>query len=186
MRIACRVMRGLAAALTIAASMAGAQPPRPPTPDIHPDIHFVPTPTTVVDAMLKLARVAAADVIYDLGSGDGRIVITAAQKYGARGIGVEIDPALVKEATKKAQKAGVADHVTFLQADLFKTDLSEASVVTLFLSASINRRLEAKLKRELKPGSRIVSHRFPIDDWTPDEDVQIRGTHVYLWIVPPR
>jgi SAM-dependent methyltransferase len=186
MRIAWRDMRALAAGLATAASMAaapaGAQQAKPPTPDIH----FVPTPTAIVDAMLKLARVTATDVIYDLGSGDGRIVITAAQKYRARGIGVEIDPELIKKASKNARKANVADHVTFLQADLFKTDLSEASVVTLFLSPSINRRLEAKLKRELKPGSRIISHRFPIDDWAPDEEVEVKGTHVYLWNIPPR
>ena len=182
MRIACRAMIALAMAASMAAGSAGAQQARPPTPDIH----FVPTPTAIVDAMLKLARITATDVIYDLGSGDGRIVITASQKYGARGVGVEIDPELIKEATRRARKVGVADHVTFLQADLFKTDLSEASVVTLFLSGSINRRLEAKLKRELKPGSRIISHRFPIGEWIPDEDVQIKGTHVYLWNIPPR
>jgi SAM-dependent methyltransferase len=182
MRIACGAMIALAMAASMAAGSAGAQQARPPTPDIH----FVPTPTAIVDAMLKLARITATDVIYDLGSGDGRIVITASQKYGARGVGVEIDPELIKEATRRARKAGVADRVTFLQADLFKTDLSEASVVTLFLSASINRRLEAKLKRELKPGSRIISHRFPIGEWIPDEDVQIKGTHVYLWNIPPR
>jgi len=174
-----------ASALAIAASLpaasVGARQIRPPSPDIH----FVPTPTAIVDAMLKLARVTPTDVIYDLGSGDGRIVITAARRYGARAIGIEIDPELIKEATRNARKAGVADHVTFIQADLFKTDLSEASVVTLFLSPSINRRLEAKLKRELKPGSRIVSHRFPIDDWKPDEDLKVKGKHVYLWRIPP-
>jgi SAM-dependent methyltransferase len=186
MRIAWKAMRALCAGLAIAASMpaasAGAQQAKLPTPDIH----FVPTPTPIVDAMLKLARLAPTDVIYDLGSGDGRIVITAAQKYGARGIGIEIDAGLIKEATKNARKAGVADHVTFLQADLFRTDLSGASVVTLFLSPSINRRLEAKLKRELKPGSRIISHRFPFDDWKPDEDLEVKGTHVFLWHIPPR
>ena len=186
MRIAWSAMRGLSAGLATAAWMAAASAAAQQAKGPTPDIHFVPTPPKIVDAMLKLARITAADVIYDLGSGDGRIVITASQQYGARGIGVEIDPELIKEATKRARKAGVADHVTFLQADLFKTDLSEASVVTLFLSASINRRLEAKLKRELKPGSRIISHRFPIDDWTPDEDVLVKGTHVYLWSIPPR
>jgi SAM-dependent methyltransferase len=186
MRIAWKDVRALTAGLATAASMAaasaGAQQTKPPTPDIH----FVPTPTAIVDAMLKLARVTATDVIYDLGSGDGRIVIAAAQKYGARGVGVEIDPELIKKATRDARKANLTGHVTFVQADLFKTDLSEASVVTLFLSPSINRRLEAKLKRELKPGSRIISHRFPIDDWTPDQDVLVKGTHVYLWNIPPR
>jgi cyclopropane fatty-acyl-phospholipid synthase-like methyltransferase len=176
------VCGGLAIAASMPAASAGAQQARRPTPDIH----FVPTSPAIVDAMLKVARVTPADVIYDLGSGDGRIVITAAQKYGARGVGIEIDPELIKEATKRASKAGVAGHVAFLQADLFKADLSEASVVTLFLSASINRRLEAKLKRELAPGARVVSHRFQIDDWKPDEDLEVNGTHVYLWHIPPR
>src|SRR5437016_2247112 len=128
-----------------------------PAPSL--DIHFVPTPSAVIDAMLKGACVTANDVVYDLGSGDGRIVIAAAQKFGARGVGVELDPKLVKAATERARKAGVADRVRFVQADLFKADISEATVVTLYLSGSINFRLEPKLKRELKPGTRIASHR---------------------------
>src|SRR5436190_16672333 len=112
-------------------------PARPPSPDIH----YVPTSGGVTDAMLKLAKVTAEDIVYGLGSGDGRIVITAAKKYGARGIGIELDPELIKKANKNAQKAGVAGRVTFVQADLFKTDFSDATVVTLYLSNSINRRL---------------------------------------------
>lgn len=186
MRIAWRAKSarpvGLAMAISMIAAWVGAQQAKPPTPDIH----FVPTPRAIVDAMLKLAQVVPADVVYDLGSGDGRIVITAARTYGARGVGIELDPELIKEATKNARRAGVADKVAFRQADLFKTDLSEASVVTLFLSYSINRRLEAKLRGELKPGSRIVSHRFPIGDWKPDEDIEVKGTHIYVWRIPPR
>jgi SAM-dependent methyltransferase len=150
------------------------------------DIHYVPTPTAVVDTMLKLAKVTAQDVVYDLGSGDGRIVIAAAREYGARGVGVELDPELVKRAREAARKAGVQDRVTFTQADLFTTDLSPATVVTLYLSPSINLRLESKLKRDLRPGSRIVSHRFPIGSWAPDQDVLVERTHVYFWTLPGR
>jgi SAM-dependent methyltransferase len=146
-----------------------------------PDIHYVPTPNAVVDAMLAMAEVTSADVVYDLGSGDGRIVIEAARRFGARGMGVEIDDDLVRQARENAQKAGVGDRVSFVQGDLFTTDLSPASVVTLYLSASINLRLESKLRRELKPGSRIVSHRFPIGDWAPDRDVMVGSNRVLFW-----
>ena len=149
-----------------------------------PDIHFVPTSDPLVDIMLAAAGVTSQDVVYDLGSGDGRLVIAAAKKHGARGVGVEIDPDLVKQARRNAEKAGVADKVRFVQGDLFKTDLSDATVVTMFLSQSINARLEPKLKRELKPGARIVSHRFPMPpDWKPDKDISTRSTHVYLWVI---
>ena len=151
-----------------------------------PDVHFVPTPTAVVDAMLKLANVTARDVVYDLGSGDGRIVIAAAQKFGARGVGIELDPQLVDQANKNARKAGVADKVTFLSVDLFKADISQATVVTLYLLPSINVRLQPKLMRELKPGTRVVSHRFDMGGWKPEQDVTVRGAHVYLWTIPTR
>jgi cyclopropane fatty-acyl-phospholipid synthase-like methyltransferase len=155
-------------------------PQRPPSPDIH----YVPTSGGVTDAMLKLAKVTAEDVVYDLGSGDGRIVITAAKKYGARGIGIELDPDLINKANRNAHEAGVSDRVTFVQADLFKTDFSDATVVTLYLSNSINRRLASILQRQLRPGARIVSHRFDMgDDWKPDADVRLEGTHVYLWTI---
>ena len=149
-----------------------------------PDIHYVPTSDAVVRAMLKLARVTATDVVYDLGSGDGRIVIEAAKTHGARGVGVELDADLIKQSVKNAQKAGVADKVRFVQGDLFKTDLSEATVVTLFLSQTINARLQPKLRRELKPGARVVSHRFEMPrDWTPDQDISVQGSHVLLWTI---
>src|SRR3954469_18252219 len=165
-------------ALAIVTGLGLAQaPPRPPTPDIH----YVPTSNGVTEAMLKLAMVTPQDVVYDLGSGDGRIVIAAAKKYGARGVGIELDPELIKTANKNARKAGVADKVTFIQADLFKTDFSDATVVTLYLSNSINRRIASILQRQLKPGARIVSHRFDMGDWKPEADVRLEGTHVYLW-----
>ena len=151
-----------------------------------PDVHFVPTPSAVVDAMLKVANVTSNDVIYDLGSGDGRIVITAAKTYGARGVGIDLDPALIKQANENARKAGVSDRVTFLQADLFKADISEATVVTLYLLRSINLRLQPKLMRELKPGTRVVSHRFDMGDWKPEQTLTVHGAQVYLWTIPSR
>jgi cyclopropane fatty-acyl-phospholipid synthase-like methyltransferase len=148
-----------------------------------PDIHFVPTPSGIVDAMLRLAHVTSDDVVIDLGSGDGRIVIAAAKQYGARGIGVELDGGLVKEARDRARKAGVSDRVAFIQGDLFKADLSQATVVTLYLSFSVNRRLESKLMSELKPGARVVSHRFVMADWPADQEVKVGGTQLYLWTI---
>ena len=174
MRMLLAGLAGLVVALAAAVG-SGAQTP---------DVHYVPTQDAVVDAMLDAAQVTPADVVYDLGSGDGRIVIEAARKYGARSVGIELDAALNKQAIRNAQKAGVADKVTFVQADLFKADLSEASVVTLFLSPSINQRLQPKLKRELKPGSRVVSHRFTMPpEWKPDRDIAVKGTHVFLWTI---
>lgn len=150
-----------------------------------PDIHYVPTPNEVVDAMLKIAEVGARDVVYDLGSGDGRIVIAAARR-GAHGVGIELDPALVAEATRNAKRAGVADRVSFVEGDIFKSDVSAATVVTLYLLSSINERLRPKLLRELKPGSRIVSHRFRMGDWEPERALKVSGVDVWLWRVPPR
>jgi SAM-dependent methyltransferase len=167
---------------TIAATIATAQRATPPTAPT-PDIHYVPTSNGVADAMLKLAKTTAADVVYDLGSGDGRIVIAAAKKYGARGVGVELDADLIKDAKKNAEKAGVADKVTFRQEDLFKTDLSDATVVTLYLSNSINMRLRGILQRQLKPGSRVVSHRFAMGDWKPEAEQHLEGTSIYLWTI---
>ena len=148
-----------------------------------PDIHYVPTSNGVTNAMLKLAQTNASDVVYDLGSGDGRIVIAAAKKFGARGVGVEIDADLIRTATKNAQKAGVAGRVTFRQEDLFKTDLSDATVVTLYLSNSINMRLRGLLQKQLKPGTRIVSHRFTFGDWKPEAEQHLEGTSIYLWTI---
>jgi precorrin-6B methylase 2 len=147
------------------------------------DVPYVPTPQTVVDEMLSIAAVTKADVVYDLGSGDGRIVITAAKKYGARGVGIDIDPDRIKEANANAVQAGVTDRVKFVEQDLFQTDLKEASVVTLYLLPAINLRLRPKLWQELKPGTRVVSHSFDMGDWKPEKTVQVDGRTIYYWVI---
>src|ERR671922_672867 len=157
-----------------------------PAPLRSPDVIFVPTPQEVVDAMLKLAKVTKNDVIYDLGSGDGRIPITAAKTYGARGIGIDIDPQRIKEATENLKAAGVGDRVRFLNADLFTTDISQATVVTLYLLPSLNLKLMPKLNKELKPGTRIVSHAFDMGDWKPEQTLNVNGRTVYYWTIPKR
>ena len=136
--------------------------------------------------MLKIAKVGPKDVVYDLGSGDGRIVIAAAKRHGARAVGVDIDPARVKEARENARKAGVAARAEFREADLFQVDLSPATVVTLYLLPSINLKLRPKLLAELKPGTRIVSHGFDMGDWQPTAVHQVGTATVYYWVVPPR
>jgi SAM-dependent methyltransferase len=151
-----------------------------------PDVIFVPTPDEVVDTMLKMAAVTRKDTVYDLGCGDGRIVITAAQKYGARGVGVDIDPDRVAEATDNARKAGVAKRVKIIRGDLFQTDISAATVVTLYLLTELNLKLRPKLLRELRPGTRVVSHAFSMGDWQPERTAEVAGTTVYLWRIPPR
>jgi len=149
-----------------------------------PDIYFAGTPQPIAEAMLDLARVGPDDVVYDLGSGDGRIVILAAQKYGARGVGIEIDPRLVALSRQIARDAGVEDRVSFVEGDLFAADVSPATVVTMWLTANIDEQLEPKLRHELRPGARIVSHQFPIGTWAPDEHRVVRGADVFLWVVP--
>jgi ubiquinone/menaquinone biosynthesis C-methylase UbiE len=149
-----------------------------------PDIHFASTRQAVADAMLRLAKVGPDDVVYDLGSGDGRIVILAAQKYGARGVGVEIDPGLVALSRRTAEEGGVADRVRFIEGNLFEADISEATVVMLYLSPSINLDLEPRLRRQLKPGARIVSHQFPIGRWETDRTERASdGTDLFLWTI---
>jgi protein-L-isoaspartate O-methyltransferase len=153
-----------------------------------PDIFFAPTSQPVVKEMLELARVTRDDVVYDLGSGDGRIVVLAAQEFGARGVGIELDSKLVASSRQVAKDVGLDDRVTFVQGDLFTASISGATVVTLYLSTSINRELEPKLRRELRPGTRIVSHQFPIGTWTPEKVVRSKedGTNLFLWTIPPR
>ena len=152
-----------------------------------PDIGFEPTPYTVVDAMLKLAHVGPGDVVYDLGSGDGRIVITAAQACGARGVGIELQHGLVESSRNAVSRMGLADKVTFVEGDFFDADLSGATVVMLYLWPTVNSRLEAKFRSELRPGTKIVSYTFPIGDWVPDETVQLEnGRQLFLWTVPRR
>jgi ubiquinone/menaquinone biosynthesis C-methylase UbiE len=150
------------------------------------DVPYVPTPEPVVEKMLELAKVGPDDFVYDLGSGDGRIVITAAKKYGARGIGVDIDPQRVLEARDNAKAAGVSDKVEFREGNLFHVDLRDATVVTLYLLQSINMQLRPKLLSELKPGTRIVSHSFDMGDWEPLETATVEGRKVYYWVVPEK
>jgi SAM-dependent methyltransferase len=172
----------VAAALAIALVLPAAAQT---TPRAKPDVIYVPTPQPVVEAMLELARVKRTDVVYDLGSGDGRIVITAAKKYGATGVGIELDPALVKQARANAAAAGVSDRVRFITRDLFSADLSKASVVTLYLLQSINERLRPKLVRELKPGTRIVSHVFNMGpEWPPEKTLTVDRSRLFLWTLP--
>lgn len=178
------------AASTIAAEPANATVADATTttaqPTREPDVIYVPTPQPVVDAMLELAEVKKGDVLYDLGSGDGRIPITAAQKYGVRGTGIDINPVRIQEANTNARKAGVTDLVTFKQEDLFETDFSDADVVTLYLLDSLNEKLRPRLLSELEPGTRIVSHAFRMGDWEPEKTVQVDNSTIYLWRVPER
>ena len=165
---------------------APATPPPAPVSEqtLRPDIFFLGTPQPVVDEMLELADVKPGDVLYDLGSGDGRIPITAAKRYGIRAVGIEIDPELVAEARANARKAGVAHLVTFVERDLFLADIGEASVVTLYLLDRLNEQLRPKLLRDLAPGSRIVSHQFGMGDWTPEATRTIGRSEIHLWRVP--
>ncbi|MEX0270079.1 cyclopropane-fatty-acyl-phospholipid synthase family protein [Leptolyngbyaceae cyanobacterium UHCC 1019] len=154
-------------------------------PERQLDVPYVPTPQAVVDRMLSLANVKQGDRLYDLGSGDGRIVITAAKKFGTRGVGVDLNPERVKEANENARRAGVTDLVEFRQQDLFQTDFNDATVVTLYLLPNINLKLRPKLQ-QLKPGTRIVSHAFDMGDWKPEKTVEVQGKTIYYWTVPNR
>jgi predicted O-methyltransferase YrrM len=150
-----------------------------------PDVIYVPTRQAVVDAMLKVANVKAGDVVYDLGSGDGRIVVTAA-KLGARGIGIDIDPQRVKEANENVTRAGVGDRVKILNQDLFTTDISDANVVMLYLLPTLNLRLRPTLWKTLKPGTRIVSHDFDMGpDWKPEQTLSVEGATIFYWTITP-
>jgi cyclopropane fatty-acyl-phospholipid synthase-like methyltransferase len=156
----------------------------PAQPARTPDVVYVPTPQPVVDAMLEMAKVTSADVVYDLGCGDGRIPVTAATKYGARGVGIDIDPRRIEEANANAKAANVTGKVQFKLQDLFESDIKEATVVTLYLLPSLNEKLMPKLKKELKPGTRVVSHAFNMpDSWPPDERGEVDGRSYFLWII---
>ena len=149
-----------------------------------PDVRYVPSPDSVVEAMLALAKVTAADVVYDLGSGDGRIPIAAAKQYGAFGVGIEIDGKLNRVASDNAKTAGVTDRVRFVTQDLFDADISPATVVTLFLLPRLNQELMPKLKRQLRPGTRIVSHQFDMgEQWPPEQSQDVFGLMIYLWTI---
>ena len=175
----------------LSVTVAAAQTARPRRV---PDVPYVPTTEEAVQAMLQLAEVKQTDVVYDLGCGDGRIVIAAAKNFGARGVGIDIDPKRIKEAKRNAQQAGVENLVRFEEGDLFKADIHEASVVTLFLLSSVNLKLRPKLLSALKPGTRIVSNTFDMGDWKPDKEATVGDpadalsfSHkLYLWLVPAR
>jgi SAM-dependent methyltransferase len=160
------------------------------TPGIRLDAPYVVTPYFVVEEMLRIAQVRAGDVVYDLGCGDGRIVIAAAERFGARGVGVDLDPRRIADAEAGARRAGVADRVRFVVQDLFQTDFSPASVVTLYLFPEMNAKLKPRFLADLKPGARIVSHQFGIAGWAPNDSTNVRvgdDMHqVFLWVMPPR
>ncbi len=164
--------------------------PTPPAPAKQlrsPDVIYVPTPPEVVDAMLKVADARRGDVLYDLGSGDGRIPITAVEKYNVtRATGIEINPERIAEAQQNLNKAGVGDRVRFRNEDLFEADFSDATVITLYLLPALNVKLLPKMLRELKPGTRIVSHAFAMGDWKPEQTLEVGGRSVYFWTIPAK
>jgi hypothetical protein len=175
---------------------APASTPRPPANVAHVrlvedklDVPYVSTPEAVVARMLEVAKVGSNDLLYDLGSGDGRIVITAAQRYGARGVGYDLNPRRIEESNENARRAGVTDRVRFEQKDLFEADLSGATVVTLYLLPDVNLRLRPKLLKDLAPGTRVVSHNYDMGDWEPvsADEIDVDGAkhYVYYWVVPP-
>ena len=180
-----RVMLAVLFSAIVAAGAAHAQTTAQAPALRSPDVIFVPTPPEVVEAMLKLAKVGPNDVVYDLGSGDGRIPIAAVQTFKARSaVGIDIDPQRIREANENLKKAGVGDRVRFLNQDLFTTPIGEASVVTLYLLQSLNEKLMPKLQKELKPGSRVVSQSFSMGEkWPPDQTMQVEGRNVYLWMI---
>lgn len=174
MTVLARIQTALATAALLALAACG---PRV-------DIHYVPTPEPVVAAMLDMAEIGEGDVLYDLGSGDGRIPIAAAREFGVRAVGIEIDPRLIREAEANAEAAGVSHLVEFREADLFATDFSDADVVTLYLGDTLNLRLRPQLLDQLEPGARVVSHDFGMGDWTPEERRVVANRPVYKWTVP--
>jgi hypothetical protein len=155
-------------------------------PKRSPDVPYVPTPQPVVDAMLKLGEVKKGDVLYDLGSGDGRIPITAAKRYGVRGTGIDINPERIAEAEANAKNENVTNMVRFLNQDLFEANISDATVITLYLLPSINLKLRPKLFKDLKPGTRIVSHSFDMGEWEPEKKIEVDGRYLYLWRIPAK
>jgi len=181
--------RALVSALVASVALACLAPLMRATAEMGPGelpyAPYVPTPEGVVDEMLEIAHVSAKDIVYDLGSGDGRIVIAAAKRFGARGVGIEIDPTLIREASDKAEQAGVTHLVQFVEADFFTVDLSEATVVTLYLLPEVNRQLLPKLRAELRPGTRIVSYKYDLGDWAPEKTVRVSRGTVYYWVIPP-
>jgi SAM-dependent methyltransferase len=192
MRTLARRLRGAHVWLVVFALLggcAGAPAPTPARTAPKLDVVWVPSAPEVIAAMMEAAKVGPGDVVYDLGCGEGEIVIAAAKQYGARGVGVDLDPERIRNARANAASAGVTARVTFIEQDLFKTDVSLATVVTLYLLPELNERLRPKLLSELRPGSRIVSHDFGMGDWVPERTITVplaREHRVFLWRVPPR
>lgn len=187
MRLAAAMLLALATASGTATAEAPARSSQQATAPLRkPDVRYEPSPKPVVRAMLELAGVNAKDVVYDLGSGDGRTPIAAARDFGARAVGIEIDPKLVALARANARKAGVADRVSFRNEDLFEADFRDATVVTLFLYPDVNLKLRPRLLAELRPGTRIVSHYHDMGDWKPDRKIRVDGRPLYLWTIPKR
>jgi SAM-dependent methyltransferase len=169
------------ASLLLMTSLACAQ--------VQKDVPFVPTPQPVVDEMLRLAAPKEGEMLYDLGCGDGRIVVTAAKKYKVKGIGVDIDPQRIKESNENAKKEGVTDRVKFLEKNLFEMDFSDADILCMYLLTSVNAKLKPKILEDMKPGARVVSHAFDMGDWKPDKTVQVASSNnrtVYFWLIPAR
>ncbi len=188
-----RTLISITAALIAAAPAAALEPQSSlnvaqaqPRRNQVPDVIFVPTPQEVVDEMLRLANVKKGDVLYDLGSGDGRIPVTAAKKFGVRAVGIDIDPERIQEANENAKRNGVTSLVKFRKEDLFQADIHEATVVTLYLLPDLNVKLMPRLMEQLKPGSRIVSHQFDMGNWRPDKKVELSGRTIYLWTIPAK
>lgn len=189
-----RLWTGVAASLLLTLGLLGLDGQaqsvsKPKRKDLRkPDVIFVPTPPETVEEMLRLARVKKGDVLYDLGSGDGRIPIRAAEEYGIRAVGIDIDPKMITVAEEAAQQAGVADKVRFRNEDLFRANIREATIVTLYLSDVLNLKLRPKLLRDLRPGTRIISHDFRMGDWKPEQTVRVPWKTlyrtVYVWTVP--
>jgi len=183
--------RSYLAAAVLSITLAAAQTPQPKRA---PDVPYVPTTDEAVEAMLKLGQVKKTDIVYDLGCGDGRIVIAAAKKFGAHGVGIDINPERIAEAKENAKKAGVENLVRFEENDLFLADFHEATVVTLFLLPNVNLKLRPKLLQELKPGTRVVSNTFDMGDWKAEKEATVGSTdeesylshRLYLWTIPPR
>ena len=176
----------LAVFLLCAAPVCMTRGQSPESGEIPIDTPYVTSPAQIVDAMLELAQVKNSDVVYDLGCGDGRIVISAAKKYGARGVGIDINADRIQEARANARAAGVDGEVVFETKDLFESDIRDATVVALYLLPEVNMRLRPRLLSELRPGTRVVTHSFAMGDWKPDKEIVIDGDPVYLWTIPAK
>ncbi len=179
------LVTGLSCTTDASGVLDGQAPALPLQTERRPDVIFVPTREAVIEKMLDVAKVGPDDIVYDLGCGDGRIVVAAA-KRGAQAVGIDIDPQRIREANENAAHHGVTGKVQFRQEDLFEADIREATVVTLYLLPSLNVKLRPRLMEQLRPGTRIVSHDFDMGDWRPEETVAVDGKTVYLWTIPAR